>query len=150
MSEAERKRRADYKKNRSKWIMIQLIAIAVIYFFMRFYIYLLMVTFDLSIRKILKNALIFTMLGIKRNLMAVLGVLVITALNVVLFPLFAMTPLGIAIPLILPFLYYLAVVSFTTTYAAYPIIDRYMIAPYQNSGDTEEYEEDEAEETEEN
>ena len=30
MSEAERKRRLDYKKNRSKWIMIQLIAIAVV------------------------------------------------------------------------------------------------------------------------
>lgn len=30
MSEAERKRRSDYKKNRSKWMLIQLVAIAVI------------------------------------------------------------------------------------------------------------------------
>ena len=91
----------------------------------------MMVTFELSIFKLLKNALIFVILGFKRNLMAILGVALITAINVLLFALFAMTPLGIAIPLILPFLYYLAVVSFTTAYAAYPIIDRYMIAPYR-------------------
>lgn len=117
--------------------------IAVLYFFMRFYIYLMMVTFDLSIRKILKNALIFTLLGIKRNLMAVLGIVLITAINIILFPLFAITPLGIAIPLILPFLYYLAVNSFTCAYAAYPIIDRYMIEPYRTVGDEQDGDKDE-------
>ncbi len=106
------------------------IAIAILYFLMRFYLYLLLVTFELSIRKILKNALIFTMLGIKRNLMAVLWLLLMTGINIALFFLFAMTPLGIAIPLILPFLYYLSFTAFTTAYAAYPVIDRYMIAPY--------------------
>lgn len=120
-------------------------ALCILYFFMRFYIYLLLVTFDLSIRKILKNALIFTMLGVKRNLMAVLGLVVITAIVLVLFPLFAMTPLGIAIPLILPFLFYLAVTAFTTAYAAYPIIDRYMIAPYVNPNADEDTVTDDAE-----
>lgn len=119
--------------------------LCILYFFMRFYIYLLLVTFDLSIRKILKNALIFTMLGVKRNLMAVLGLVVITAIVLVLFPLFAMTPLGIAIPLILPFLFYLAVTAFTTAYAAYPIIDRYMIAPYVNPNADEDTVTDDAE-----
>ena len=111
--------------------------IAILYFFMRFYIYLLMVTFDLSIKKIFKNALIFTALGVKRNLMGLVGIVVITAINIILFPLFMMTPLSIAIPLLLPFLYYLAVTAFTSTYAAYPIIDRYMIAPYRTDSDTD-------------
>ena len=44
--------------------------------------------------------------------------------------------------IILPFLWYMAVVTFTSAYAAYPIIDRYMIAPYANQSE-------EAEETEE-
>ena len=105
-------------------------ALIVLYFFMRFYIYLLLVTFDLSIKKIFKNALIFTMLGIKRNLMGLLGIALITAINVGLFFVFAATPLGIAIPLILPLFYYLAVTAFTSTYCAYPIIERYMITPY--------------------
>lgn len=116
------------------------IAIAILYFFMRFYIYLLLVTFDLSVRKILKNALIFTTLGVKRNIMALLGIVLITAIQIFLFFLFGITPLGIAIPLILPFIYYMAVTAFTSAYAAYPIIERYMITPY--SGKEEEFSED--------
>ncbi len=108
-----------------------IVIMLILYFFMRFYLYLMLITFDISIPKMLKNALIFTALGIKRNLMAVLGILVFIAIEVVLFAVFAMTPLGIAIPLILPFLYFFAVTAFTSAYAAYPVIDRYMIAPHQ-------------------
>ncbi len=120
-------------------------ALAILYFIMRFYIYLLQITFHLSIRKILKNALIFTTLGIKRNLMAILGMLTVTALAVVLMALFVTLFgfNGLAIPLILPFFYFLAVTSFMSTYAAYPIIDRYMIAPYQKNGEDEEADENE-------
>ena len=83
-----------------------IVALVIIYFFMRFYIYLMLITFELSIRKILKNALIFTVLGLKRNLMGFLGILFLTLINVSLFFLMAATPFGIAIPLILPLLYY--------------------------------------------
>ncbi len=120
-----------------------IIAISILYFFMRFYIYLMMITFELPIRKILKNALIFTVLGIKRNLMGLLGIILITAIQVLLFAVFAMTPLSIAIPLMLMLLYFLAVNAFTAAYAAYPIIDRYMIEPYRDldqDGETEETE----------
>ena len=115
-----------------------IMALSILYFFMRFYVYLLLVTFDMSLKKIFKNALIFSILGMKRNFMGVLGIVLITSINVVLFALFAMTPLGIAIPLILPFLYYLAVTSFTSAYSAYPIIDRYMIEPYKHLNEDEE------------
>ncbi len=118
-----------------------IMALCILYFLMRFYIYLLLVTFDMSLKKIFKNALIFSILGMKRNFMGVLGIVLITSINVVLFALFAMTPLGIAIPLILPFLYYLAVTSFTSAYSAYPIIDRYMIEPYKHLNEDEEEEE---------
>ena len=119
-----------------------ILAMVVLYFFMRFYLYLMMVTFELSIKKLLKNALIFVILGFKRNIMAVLGMVLIISINVLLFALFAMTPLGIAIPLILPFMYLLAVLSFTAAYAAYPVIDRYMIEPYKSQQDDEETDED--------
>jgi len=116
-------------------------ALIILYFFMRFYIYLLLVTFDLSIKKILKNALIFSLLGIKRNLMGLLGIALITLLNVALLFAFGATPLGIAIPLILPLLYYLSVTAFTSAYAAYPIIEKYMITPYQKGLQYEDTEE---------
>ena len=107
------------------------IALIVIYFLMRFYLYLLLVTFDLSIFKILKNALIFSMLGFKRNIMGVLGIALITGVHILLLLLLISTPLS-GLPIILPFLWYMAAVTFTSAYAAYPIIDRYMIAPYIN------------------
>ena len=113
------------------------IALIVLYFLMRFYIYLLIVTFDLSIYKILKNALIFSLLGFKRNIMGVLGILLITALHVILLLLLISTPLS-GLPIILPFLWYMAAVTFTSAYAAYPVIDRYMIAPYANQEEDEE------------
>ncbi len=119
-----------------------ILALIILYFLMRFYIYLLLVTFELSIKKILKNALIFSILGIKRNLMAVLGMVLVTAIQILLFAIFQMTPLGIAIPLVLLLFYYIAVNAFTSAYAAYPIIDRYMIAPYRTEDEENEDEAD--------
>ena len=105
-----------------------IIAIMFLYIIMRFYTYLMLITFELKITKIIKNALIFTALGIKRNLMAVLGIAVLMALN--FFLVIWLVPSGIALPLLLPMLYLMATLSFITTYAAYPVIDKYMIAPY--------------------
>ena len=51
------------------WILT---ALAILYLIMRPYIYMMMITFDMKIRKMFKNALIFSALGIKRNLMAAL------------------------------------------------------------------------------
>ena len=95
---------------------------------MRFYIYLMLVTFDLSIFKILKNALIFSALGIKRNLMAGLGILLLLALHV--FLMILLLP-EVIITVILPIVYIFAAIGFITAYAVYPVIDRYMIAPYR-------------------
>ena len=110
-------------------------AILVLYFFMRFYLYLLQITFNLSIRKILKNALIFSTLGIKRNLMGLLGLVVLTGINILLIV--AVSPFGggFAVGLILPLFHYLAFAGFNTVYAAYPVIDKYMIAPYRTPED---------------
>ncbi len=113
-------------------------ALEILYFFMRFYIYLLQITFKLSIRKIFKNALIFTPLGVKRNLMGALGILILTAINVGLILLIAPTGGVIGIGLILPILHYPAFTGFIATYAAYPIIDRYMIAPFRNTAEQSE------------
>lgn len=105
------------------FMYVALISIAIIYIVMRFYLYLMLITFDMKFRKIFKNAFIFVMLGLKRNLLAILWVVILVALNFGLLLLY--TPLGI----ILPVLYIPAIPLFTTTYAAYPIIKKYMIDP---------------------
>jgi uncharacterized membrane protein YesL len=129
-----------------------IVALGILYFFMRFYIYHLQITFELSIRKILKNALIFTTLGIKRNLLAALGMVLLTAICAafigVIISIFGLTLLPI--PLLITLFFYLAAVSFMASYAAYPIIDRYMIAPYvnKNADGEEEHDPDELSEAE--
>lgn len=104
------------------------VALIIIYAAMRFYTYLMLVTFNIKITKIFKNALIFAVLGIKRNLMAALGILLMAALFVILaIALMQINLLGLAI--ILPCLCFLAFSAFMYTYAAYPVIKRYMIDP---------------------
>ena len=77
----------------------------------------------MNIKKLFKNALIFVVLGIKRNLLAVVWIAVMLFINVMIMSVWF--PLG----LILPILYLPTFPLFTTTYAAYPIIKRYMIDP---------------------
>ena len=102
--------------------------VSFIYLLMRYYIYLLLVTFDLPIKKIFKNALIFTALGLKRNLLASLWIVLVGGLNIALG--FALLPANFVLVLILPFFYFLAFAQYTIVYAAYPVVDKYMIAPY--------------------
>jgi uncharacterized membrane protein YesL len=101
-------------------------ALVIIYGVMRFYTYLMLVTFDMKLSKILKNALIFTVMGFKRNLLALLGMGLLTAFfgSLILF-------LGRILPavIILPFLCLLGFCGFMYTFAAYPVIQRYMIDP---------------------
>lgn len=105
------------------------LAIAIFYFLMRFYMYLLMVTFDLKIRQIIKNSLIFAFLGIKRNLLAIVGILAVIIMNYALFLMFI--PLGI----LLPFVLTVATCSFIAAYAAYPKIKQIMLDPYETPSD---------------
>ena len=110
-------------------------ALVLVYMVMRFYIYLMLITFDLKISKIIKNALIFTVLGVKRNLLAILGLAILLVINGVLI--IWTLPSGFSLPIVLPFIYLFASLLFITTYAAYPVIDKYMIAPYADKNNEE-------------
>ena len=116
-----------------------ILALMIVYVVMRFYLYQLLITFDLSNLKILKNALIFTVLGIKRNVMAILGIVLLVVLHIVL--LFLSLSYGLSVFLVLPLIYIVSMIAFIATYAAYPIIDRYMIAPYAKQESLDEPEE---------
>ena len=110
-----------------------MVGVALIYVFMRFYIYQLLITFDMKTVKILKNSLIFAILGIFRNLLGLVGIVILLAFHL-LFIMWLL-PMGISIPLILPFIYVPAIVGFISVYAAYPVIDKYLITPYKNEND---------------
>lgn len=111
------------------------VVIFIAYFFMRFYIYVQMVTFDLTVFKIIKNSLIFVLLGLKRNLMAMLGIILLFFIEIML--LFGtgglLLPFAVAIPLAIMF----STCAYMKVYAAYYKIKEIMIDPYYDEEEQE-------------
>ncbi len=96
--------------------------------FMNFYMYTMIVTFRMTLRQMLKNAFIFSVLGVVPNLITVVINGVLIALLALFFPL---TILFIAIMAC-------STLSFISTFNAYPRIEKYMIIPQQPKDEDEE------------
>lgn len=122
----------------SYFLLWMTLGILIIYIFMRYYLYLQMVTFDLSIKKLLKNSLIFSILGLKRNVLALLGTVFFVFMNIMF--LFGLGGYFIFLGIALPLMFMFAHIKFMGTYAAYYKIKEIMIDPLQN--ETEESERD--------
>lgn len=115
------------------------IVVIILYFFMRSYIYIQMVTFKLTVFKILKNSLIFAIIGIKRNIMALLGTVVLVVLELSL--LFGAGGLLISIAVALPLTLMFSSIEYMRIYAAFFKIKEIMIDPYK-AEHPEEFEEE--------
>ena len=104
------------------------VAILLVWFFMRYYIYLQMVTFRLTVFKIIKNSLIFSLVGVKRNLIALLGIVLCLGLEFLFVFSFGgvLLPFGVAAPLALLF----GLFAYMKIYAAYFKVKELMIDPY--------------------
>ena len=117
------------------------VALSIIYSFMRMYIYLMVITFDMKSTKILKNALIFSIVGVKRNIMAVLCILafiLVVAIVTFLLHYIKIAATGVLIG----FLTLFASASFISTYCAYPVILKYMVIQDDETDEQEEEEEE--------
>ena len=104
------------------------IVLFLLYFVMRYYIYVQMVTFNLTVFKILKNSLIFTLLGLKRNLVALLAIIVCVFFEFIC----VIGAGGILLPfgISLPFLILFSSLAYVKVYASYFKIKEIMIDPY--------------------
>lgn len=118
------------------------VIIFIIYFFMRYYIYVQMVTFNLKIWKILKNSFIFALLGFKRNIVALLGIIICLVFEVAFV--FAFRGILISFGVALPLLILFSTFAYMKVFAAYYKIKEVMIDPYNTDadGDAEEVDED--------
>ena len=112
----------------SNWLYIIPFAICAILLllmlFAQYYIPLMIVTMDLKLRHIYRNAFIFAILGLPRNILITL-ILVAMVVGTLYCP-------GgfLAIPLILLILIVFSFVSYLCSFAAYPMLDKYLIQPY--------------------
>ena len=104
------------------------VVISILYFFMRYYMYVQMVTFKLSIFKMFKNSLIFALVGIKRNVVGFIGIILCLVLEIafLFIPGGILIPMAVAAPLALLF----ALMAYIKVYASYFKIKEIMIDPY--------------------
>lgn len=102
------------------------VVLAVVFIIAQYYIPVMLITFDLNLGQVYRNALIFVLAGFGRNLL----ITAILAVLVVLIP-FPNTTLGFTIFLVLALFWLFSFVSYLVNFTVYPVIDRYMIQPYQ-------------------
>ena len=105
---------------------------SILYFFIRMYPYLMIVTFDMGLFKIIKNSVFFAILGVKRNVMALFASVLFVIIDVLLIEIFL--PVGLVIPFIILF----GLLQYTSVYCAYPKIKEIMIDPYYKEIDNKQ------------
>lgn len=88
--------------------------------FMRHYTYLMAVTVNLSVLRILKNAWLFVVLGFGRNVLSTLVTAACVAVSFFLMPLLTVVTV--------PFFFY-SFAWFCTIFTCYPIVKKYIIVP---------------------
>lgn len=92
----------------------------------QYYVPVLIVTFDLKLSQILKNSLIFAIVGLLRNF--VITLLLILLVLIYYFAL--IMPLTIIIMSCFTIFLLFSYCSFLTNFAVYPLVDKMMIQPY--------------------
>lgn len=98
------------------------IAVFIIYQIMRFYLYTIMVTFDMKFIAILKNSFLFSVLGLFKNLLSILFCAIAIALSFFEFS-------GLCLDFVFFPLITLSLTGFIVVFNSYPTIKKFMIDP---------------------
>lgn len=103
------------------------IVLAVLFLFAQYYLPVMFITFDLKFSQAYRNAFIFAVAGLGRNLLitVILGALLFLVFSIPLAPLTVLIFLIVAVCLLF------SLVSYFINFTVYSIVDRYLIKPYQ-------------------
>ena len=113
----------NFKQSFFMWIWVPfLLAVltGILFLFINFYAFTMITTIRLKLRDIIKNALIFSVIGIKANLIIVLYMVLLG-----LFLLIMYTPISVLFGILNVF----STLCFVIVFNVYPVIDRYLIQP---------------------
>ena len=102
----------------------------IILLFMQYYMYLILVTFDITIKKLYRNSLILAFYALPKNIL-ITAIIILSSLFVVTVPTagqLAVTALGFAVIV----LFYFSFVGLATVCISYPVIKKTMIDPYRD------------------
>lgn len=106
---------------------------AVIFLFSLYYIYIMMVTVDLSMKNIIKNSVIFAFLCLPRNLILTLCYAVFGGLAVGIFVLGIITGTeGVCLPIFTLYVIFICFgsMSYANSFMTFPSLKKYIIDPY--------------------
>ncbi|MGN1080678.1 MAG: hypothetical protein ACI4QV_01170 [Acutalibacteraceae bacterium] len=107
--------------------------VAVVFVFMLYYVYMMMVTVDLSMKNIIKNAAIFAFLCLPKNLLITLCYAVFGGIAVALFAVGILTGSeGICLPICTLYVLFICFgsMSFANSFLTFPSLKKYIIDPY--------------------
>jgi uncharacterized membrane protein YesL len=111
------------------------ICVTFIFLAMQYYIPVMIVTLDLNLRKIYRNAVSLVFVALLRNFLLTLF---LVALFVLGFILSLIHIIGLLVVLLLLVLFVFSFISFVINFTVYPVIDRYIIQPFYEKQAQEE------------
>ncbi|MBQ9107017.1 MAG: hypothetical protein IJY56_03910 [Clostridia bacterium] len=106
------------------------LAFLIIYLFAQYYVYMMCVTLKLKFTQIFKNAVFLAFLGLVRNLIATVALVVYIGIAVVMFWTFASQP--VLYPILFFYIAFLLPVlcGYTISFLSFPVVRKYIIDPY--------------------
>lgn len=105
-----------------------LLLVGLLFLFMHYYIFIMLVTFKITLKQLYKNAFLFAIIGLWRN---VLITIVFAAIGYLIF---ITIPISIVMAVFIMF----STMGFVSTFLVYPLIKRYMIDPIKAEQPKEE------------
>lgn len=111
------------------------VILAAMFLFAQYYIPVMFVTFDLKFGHVYRNAFIFVFAGFFRNIL-ITAILVALIVGITMIPLMPVTLLAL---LLIVALLAFSFVSYLINFTVYPVIDQYLIQPYNKKLEEEKY-----------
>jgi len=117
--------------------MVVCIAISVLFIFSQYYVPVMIITFDLKLRQIYKNAIIFSIIGLWRNLLLTV---ILAFLLLCLTIMVQLMPLTFLLAILLVILILFSFCMFLINFIVYPLVDKTMIEPYREKDEASDRE----------
>ncbi len=105
-----------------------MVLVGIIFISMQYYIYLLLITFKLTFRQLYKNSFLFAIIGLWRNILVSILLLLLSLVIFLFYP----------ISLFLVLFIYLSTCGFAIMFIIYPNVKKYMIDPIVNKDENTE------------
>lgn len=104
--------------------LIIVYSVAIVVLMMNFYIYLMLIATNLSLKNLIKNSFALAFVAMKSNVIIIASSLAALAVTFLIFRIF------FPVFLILMWFFPMAFIFFVTTFNSYPVIQKYVINPY--------------------